>query len=165
MSSENKKLDSLLSAIVPLMEKAGGTKIYVEYSGCGDCGTATFGHLEDENEKIIDHNKYDKLTACVIKTSSRWTKEGWIEKTEEADQNLIELAEEIAYEMLANNVGGWEINSGSYGGVYIQSSPVLVTLEHTEQDEVEDENGEYETIDLGDEVYYYPDGVVTYELS
>jgi len=156
MSSENKKLDSLLSAIVPLMEKAGGTKIYVEYSGCGDCGTATFGHLEDECEKIIDLNKYDKLTACVIKTSSRWTKEGWIEKTEEADQNLIELAEEIAYEMLLNNASGWEINAGSYGGVFIETSPPRITLDHTPCDDEEDEDGNTETVDLDEEVYFYP---------
>jgi len=155
MNSETKKLDNLLSAIVPLMEKVGDNKIHIDYNGSCDCGSADFQHLEDQNGEVIDSKEYEKLTASFTKISSRWTKEGWIEKTEETEQSLIALAEEIAYEMLANNAGGWEINAGSYGSVVIETSPVRVTLDHTPCDDVEDENGDYETVDLEEEVYFY----------
>ncbi len=155
MSSENKKLDSLLSAIVPLMKKVGGDKIHIDYNGSGDCGAADFQHLEDNKGKVIDSKKYEELTTSFMKTASHWTKEGWVEKTEETEQSLVALAEEIAYEMLLNNAGGWEINAGSYGSVVIQTSPVRVTLDHTPCDDVEDENGDYETVDLEEEVYFY----------
>lgn len=155
MISENKKLDSLLSAIIPLMEQVGGNKIHIDYNGSGDCGSADFQHLEDKGGEYIDSSKYSDLKTKFMKTSSYWKNNGWIEKTEEAEQSLTELAEEIAYEMLLNNAGGWEINAGSYGSVVIETSPVRVTLDHTPCDDVEDENGDYETVDLEEEVYLY----------
>lgn len=150
-----KDVDKLFAVLAPLMEQVGGEEIVVEYHGCGDSGTANFERMTGKKNILVDQKKFEELKGTYHKTVSFWNEGKWEEKYAESESTLTEIAEEIAYEMLLEYASGWEINAGSYGILTIKRSPPRLILDHTESEDVEDENGETTTVDKEDECYEY----------
>lgn len=97
------------------------TKVEVEFDGCGDSGNmeeARFyrGHGENAKEVPADDKFSDNLVdGALISDETTWNekKQEWVYTTR--TPTISELVEQICYDLLESNHGGWEINEGSFG--------------------------------------------------
>lgn len=93
------------------------TRIEVEFSGGGDSGQIDevryfVGKKQPDD---VDTLKKRLVQQAQIIDTTTWCaeKDEWVSTTK--SPTLEELVEQICYDLLAANHGGWEINEGSYG--------------------------------------------------
>jgi len=153
-------IENLYSVLLPLSQKVNGSVIWVHYCGVGDCGSADFEKMEDAKGAIVDQKSFEGLFEDVVTIESVWNvkKKTWDKITGLKKKNIIQISEEIAYEMLSLHTCGWEINAGSFGDLEVCFNPPLITLHHTPEEDEEDENGETITVTQDDEEYKYIPG-------
>lgn len=105
------------SALVEAIKPIGLTRIEVDFNGGGDSGQVDgvryfkgkkeLGDLETVKRTLVQQAKInDSTTYCE-------TKKEWVTTTK--CPTIGELVEQICYDLLAANHGGWEINEGSFG--------------------------------------------------
>jgi hypothetical protein len=160
----NERIEELFSALAPLVKKVKGNVVHVNYSGCGDSGSADFERIETAKGKEVDEKLYSELTAKVTITSSTWDFDNkcWKKNDQPEDKSISFLAEEIAYEMLLENTVGWEINAGSGGSLTITIDSPQITLDHTGYEDEEDEDGNtVEVVDCENVFDYFPKFLAT----
>jgi len=160
----NERIEELFAALAPLVKKVKGNVVHVNYSGCGDCGSADFERIETAKGKVVDEKLYSELTAKVTTTSSTWDSDNqcWLKNDQLEDKSISFLAEEIAYEMLLAHTAGWEINAGSSGSLTITIDNPQITLDHTGYEDEEDEDGNtVEVVDCEEIFDYFPKFLAT----
>ena len=105
--------DALVRAVKPL----GLTRIEVEFSGCGDSGQVDEVRYFVGKQQLgdVDTLKKTIVVEASINDSTTYceTKKEWVTTTK--SPNIEELVEQICYDLLGANHGGWEINEGSFG--------------------------------------------------
>ncbi len=107
-SKRNKNKELVLSTLKEHQIK----EVSIDFDGCGDSGqinSILYDRVENEtlgNTLVVGGEVHD---------SSSWDekKKEWVHTTRQA--TLSELIEQLCYDLLEVNHGGWEINSGSYG--------------------------------------------------
>lgn len=111
-SAEERKTQ-LSRAVKPL----GITSIKVDFSGCGDSGQVDEVRYFGGKKEIKDLETIKKtiVVEASIPNTTTWSeaKKEWVSTTK--SPTIEELVEQICYDLLGANHGGWEINEGSYG--------------------------------------------------
>lgn len=104
---------ALITAVKPFRI----TRIEAEFSGGGDSGQIDEVRYFAGKQRISDVDPIKKtiVVEASIRDSSTYceTKKEWVTTTR--SPNIEELVEQICYDLLEANHGGWEINEGSYG--------------------------------------------------
>ena len=105
------------AALIEAVKSSKLTRIEVEFSGGGDSGQIDevryfVGKKQPDD---VDTLKKRLVQQGQISDTTTWDaeKEEWVSTTK--SPTLEELVEQICYDLLAANHGGWEINEGSYG--------------------------------------------------
>jgi hypothetical protein len=105
------------AALVEAIKPIGLTRIEVDFNGGGDSGQVDevryfIGKKEPEDLETI---KRTLVQQAKINDSTNWSddKKEWVTTTK--SPTIEELVEQICYDLLSANHGGWEINEGSYG--------------------------------------------------
>lgn len=111
------------------------SSIEVYFEGCGDSGQVESVDYTDSNGKGIDEDDVNKIVKGSAKTSyHQWDeKKKMLVKTEAREGNVREIIEEVCYDKLGANHGGWEINEGSYGTFHFDVAGRKVNLEYNER--------------------------------
>jgi len=111
------------------------SSIEVYFEGCGDSGQVESVDYTDSNGKGIDEDDVNKIVKGSAKTSyHQWDeKKKMLVKTEAREGNVREIIEEICYDKLGANHGGWELNEGSYGTFHFDVAGRKVNLEYNER--------------------------------
>lgn len=111
------------------------SSIEVYFEGCGDSGQVESVDYTDSNGKGIDEDDVNKIVKGSTKTSyHQWDeKKKMLVKTEAREGNVREIIEEICYDKLGANHGGWELNEGSYGTFHFDVAGRKVNLEYNER--------------------------------
>jgi len=93
------------------------TRIEAEFSGSGDSGQIDEVRYFAGKQRINNVDMIKKLIVAdaSINDSTTYceTKKEWVTTTK--SPNIEELVEQICYDLLGANHGGWEINEGSFG--------------------------------------------------
>ena len=104
---------ALANAVKPL----GVTRIEVEFSGSSDSGQVDEIHyyVYKTLANNADTIKKTLVQEAKVTDSTTWSeaKKEWVTTTK--CPTIEELVEQICYDLLSANHGGWEINEGSYG--------------------------------------------------
>jgi hypothetical protein len=105
------------AALVEAIKPIGLTRIEVDFNGSGDSGQVDevryfIGKKEPEDLETI---KRTLVQQAKINNSTNWSddKKEWVTTTK--SPTIEELVEQICYDLLSANHGGWEINEGSFG--------------------------------------------------
>lgn len=105
------------AALVEAIRPIGLTRIEVDFNGSGDSGQVDevryfIGKKEPEDLETI---KRTLVQQAKINDSTNWSddKKEWVTTTK--SPTIEELVEQICYDLLSANHGGWEINEGSFG--------------------------------------------------
>jgi hypothetical protein len=105
------------SSLVTAVKLLGITRIEAEFSGGGDSGQIDEVRYFAGKQRISDVDSIKKtiVVEASIRDSTTYceTKKEWVTTTR--SPNIEELVEQICYDLLEANHGGWEINEGSYG--------------------------------------------------
>ena len=105
------------SSLVTAVKSLGITRIEVEFSGSGDSGQVDEVRYFVGKQQLgdVDAIKKTLVVEASISDSTTWSedKKEWVTTTK--SPNIEELVEQICYDLLSANHGGWEINEGSYG--------------------------------------------------
>lgn len=106
-------------------------KIEVIFDGEGDSGqieSVTFyNEKSEEVDPVVD------LGECVVGDGLRLGDSGWEEVTRTTKLTLEEAAEQIAYDVLEQKYGGWEINEGSFGTIHFDIDERKVRCEFNQR--------------------------------
>lgn len=104
-------------ALVRAVKPLGLTRIEVEFSGGGDSGQIDEVRYFVGKQQLgdVDAIKKTLVVEASISDSTTYceTKKEWVTTTK--SPNIEELVEQICYDLLGANHGGWEINEGSFG--------------------------------------------------
>lgn len=104
-------------ALARAVKSLGVTRIEVEFSGCGDSGQVDEVRYFVGKQQLgdVDTLKKTIVVEASINDSTTYceTKKEWVTTTK--SPNIEELVEQICYDLLGANHGGWEINEGSFG--------------------------------------------------
>lgn len=108
---QNKKI------ICEIMNSLGIDSINLEFDGSGDSGqvesvTVSPEHLQDAFEEIKTKGS---------RVNHYWSENTWHADLVEHECSASDLAMDVAYEILENKYGGWEINEGSFGTIIINA--------------------------------------------
>lgn len=105
------------AALVEAIKPIGLTRIEVDFNGSGDSGQVDeVRYFKGKKEpKDLETIKRTLVQQAKINDSTTYceTKKEWVTTTR--SPNIEELVEQICYDLLEANHGGWEINEGSYG--------------------------------------------------
>lgn len=128
MNDKTKKLaNKLFAACAHLKIK----KIEVIFDGAGDSGqieSVTFyNEKSEEVDPVVD------LGECVVVVGRRFVNSGWEDVIETKKFTLEEAAEQIAYDVLEQKYGGWEINEGSFGTIHFDIDERKVRCEFNQR--------------------------------
>lgn len=154
------KMNHAYHSLYGLMKELQCEKVTVKYSGSSDCGCAELFAAYDHEDKEISLETLSNLSAQTLIHSQTWNGQSWEEISSYQERSFSCLAEDLAYHMLNQHGCGWEINAGSWGEIMITFDPPMVQLNHTPcedeyEDEEDEENLNYETVDLSEEVYIF----------
>ena len=105
------------AALVEAIRPIGLTRIEVDFNGSGDSGQVDEVRyfIGKKEPKDLETIKKTLVQQAKINDSTTYceTKKEWV--TTSRCQTIEELVEQICYDLLSANHGGWEINEGSYG--------------------------------------------------
>ena len=105
------------AALVEAIKPFKLTRIEVEFSGGGDSGQIDEVRYFVGKQQLgdVDAIKKTLVVEASISDSTTYceTKKDWVTTTK--SPNIEELVEQICYDLLGANHGGWEINEGSFG--------------------------------------------------
>ena len=105
------------AALVEAIKPFKLTRIEVEFSGGGDSGQIDEVRYFVGKEQLGDadtlKNKLVQQAQISDSTTYCETKKDWVTTTK--SPTIEELVEQICYDLLGANHGGWEINEGSFG--------------------------------------------------
>ena len=105
------------AALVRAVKPLGLTRIEVDFSGSGDSGQIDEVRYFVGKQQLsnVDTLKLTLVVEASISDSTTYceTKKEWVTTTK--SPNIEELVEQICYDLLGANHGGWEINEGSFG--------------------------------------------------
>jgi len=105
------------AALVEAIKPIGLTRLEVDFNGGGDSGQVDeVRYFKGKKEpKDLETIKRTLVQQAKINDSTTYceTKKEWVTTTK--CPTIEELVEQICYDLLSANHGGWEINEGSYG--------------------------------------------------
>ena len=105
------------AALVEAIKPIGLTRIEVDFNGSGDSGQVDEVRyfIGKKEPKDLETIKRTLVQQAKINESHTYceTKKDWVTTTK--SPTIEELVEQICYDLLSANHGGWEINEGSYG--------------------------------------------------
>ena len=108
------------------MNEHGVDEITVTFDGCGDSGGI--------EEVFCDNQDFLKAQATTVSVRSSWTREGPTFQADISHNSTIQdLTEDLAYNILEQHHGGWEINAGSFGEFKILREEEAIKLEYNER--------------------------------
>ena len=124
------------------------SRVEVSFDGSGDSGQmeeAEFFRGVGSNEVQVDSKENVggvSVEGALISNESTWDpkKREWVYTTK--TPTISELIESVCYDLLENNHGGWEINSGSYGKFVLNVVNTGIELEYNERVESVEEHNE-----------------------
>ena len=126
------------------------SRVEVSFDGSGDSGQmedAEFFRGVGSNEVQVDSKENVggvSVEGALISNESTWNpeKKEWVYTTK--TPTISELVESVCYDLLENNHGGWEINSGSFGKFVLDVEESQIALEYNERvEEVNEYNETY----------------------
>ena len=89
--------------------------INVDFDGCGDSGQINSIEYFDYDDKVLPEPS-GKIKGSKLPAGHVWNNNtNNLEELPEREAGFNELVEQICYDRLGANHGGWEINEGSYG--------------------------------------------------
>jgi len=105
------------AALAEVIKPFGLTRIEAEFSGGGDSGQIDEVRYFAGEKQLDDVGtlKNKVVQQAQINDTSTWcdAKKDWVTTTK--SPTIEELVEQICYDLLEANHGGWEINEGSFG--------------------------------------------------
>ena len=122
-------------------------EVIVDFDGSGDSGQINdvlykkgVGKKEGVSDDTLDNLE---IKGAQVVHSTQWdkVKSQWVKVMKQA--TLRELIEQLCYDLLEANHGGWEINEGSFGEFHLMVKDNTIELTYNER--VESYNTEEET--------------------
>jgi hypothetical protein len=109
--------------------------IEVTFDGCGDSGQVEEVDCSDAKGKGMGEAPLKKIVKGSLEDRScHWdSKKGEMVERSSGEGNVRAIVEQICYDKLSANHGGWEINEGSYGTFRFDVAGRKVTLEYNER--------------------------------
>jgi hypothetical protein len=98
--------------LTEFMRSNGINEIVIDFDGSGDSGNMEGAVCYPENK-----NGLMKTLLPLIRCHHRFSEGKWSLVEDLLKESAETLAEDIAYSVLENHHGGWEINEGSYGKI------------------------------------------------
>lgn len=151
-SNADKELNDIFLTLYPLMQRGKVGMIVLNYNGSGDSGQVEIARAEDSDGENMDEDTLRRIAAPQVVESQQFYNGSWVRVSKEQDVSVADLAESIGYAMLNRHAGGWEINEGSHGELYITLDPPSVQLNHIpflercgDSEDGDDDDYEYET--------------------
>jgi hypothetical protein len=113
--------------LTEFMRNNGINELVIEFDGSGDSGQmeGVVCYPESKNNLL-------KTQLPLIRCDHRFSDGNWTLVEELTSQSAEDVAEDIAYSVLENHHGGWEINEGSYGKIRM-SADGSGTIEYHER--------------------------------
>lgn len=119
----NMSLEELKALVLKTLKEHQATSALVVYCGAGDSGQ--IDHVE------IEGGNTEGVTLPVERPRSMyWEDTQWVETTETVYITVEYLLGDLAYKILEESVGGWELNDGSAGQIKIDVATGKITLNH-----------------------------------
>ena len=123
--------------LTQFMRDNGISHITLQFDGCGDSGQIEEVAIFPEDKQSLIHSEI-----TTIRTRHEYSGDKWKLVTENFQADVSYLAEDVAYYVLEQRHGGWEINEGSYGRIVINANGSgsieynerVVTTEYSECD-------------------------------
>jgi hypothetical protein len=114
--------------ILKALKAIGVTRVVVSYSGSGDSGQIDHVDIYQGDQKVEA-----KRQISILRLESRWNaqRSTWDEKLKNKRVSLSEALEELVYDWLEAEHGGWENNDGASGECTIDVSEDQFVLGHT----------------------------------
>lgn len=111
------------AALFGALATAGITSVAVEFDGCGDSG-----QIESIDAKSGGADA-ELLDATVVIATRGWRDTDPTERS----MSIREAVEHMAYDCLAREHGGWEINAGAFGTFTFDVADRSITLEFNQR--------------------------------
>lgn len=133
----NKKL------MFEVLKDLGVAGVEVEYDGCGDSGqinTVTYLNRKDEEIKEVKLRRLDapvkladyKVPGVLVYESTIIKNDQWVKQYKKSDATTLDgLVEDICWQLLSSQHGGWENNDGGEGKFTINVKNKKIHLEHS----------------------------------
>ena len=118
----NMSVEELKALVLKMLKEHEVTSALVTYCGAGDSGQ--IDRVEIEGGKI------NGVVFPVERSCSMYRDDQWVEVMETVNITGEALIEDLAYRILEESVGGWEINDGSAGQIKIDVATGKITLNH-----------------------------------
>lgn len=115
--------------VIEAMRRNGIKSAIIEYSGSGDSGQV-------DHVQLVKRTGLEALSDAVegkvliTEKSSKFKDGQWEEIVTKAERSLEEAIEQLCYELLSMEHGGWEINEGSQGEFKFDADTGEIRLEH-----------------------------------
>lgn len=122
----NKVADAKV-ALFDILENHGIAFVVVGFDGCGDSGQID-GILAHDDSGIVD---LPDVKLPAIGVESIVSGAGIIADT--GDMTITDVIETLAYDLLADEHGGWENNDGAYGEFRFDRANRSITLGYNER--------------------------------
>lgn len=118
----NMSVEELKALVLKMLKEHQATSALVIYCGAGDSGQIDQVEIEGGNTEGV--------SLPVERSRSMYQDDLWVEVMETVNITVEELIEDLAYRILEESVGGWEINDGSAGQIKIDVETGKITLNH-----------------------------------
>lgn len=102
--------------LTQFMRDNGISHITLQFDGCGDSGQIEEVAAYPEDKQDLIHSEI-----ATIRHHHKYSNDKWELVTETIQADVSSLAEDVAYYVLEQRHGGWEINEGSYGKIVINA--------------------------------------------
>lgn len=118
----NMSVEELKALVLKMLKEHQVTSALVTYCGAGDQG---------QIERVeIEGGKINGVVFPVERSRSMYQDDRWVEVMETVNITVEELIEDLAYRILEESVGGWEVDYGSAGQIKIDVETGKITLNH-----------------------------------
>lgn len=103
--------------VMEMLRDAGVAKAVVPFDGSGDSGQTEGVSLYGKAGKHLKAKKWDELLGRSIQGTERerWDYNDGEAKSARRCDTLEEAIDDLCYDILGSEHGGWEINEGSFG--------------------------------------------------
>lgn len=111
------RVRSSRAVVMEILKDAGVAKAVVPFDGSGDSGQTEGVSLYGKAGKHLKAKKWDELLGRSIQGTERerWDYNDGEAKSVRRCDTLEEAIDELCYDILGSQHGGWEINEGSFG--------------------------------------------------
>jgi hypothetical protein len=127
-STAQKRLDDEMhlhnkAALFDALAAGGVTLVEVTFDGCGDSGQIESIHV------MKDRTEIDLPAGQIEIARALWGQA----EPERSRLSLRDAIEQLAYDLLEQTCGGWEINEGSFGEFKFDVAARTITLDFNER--------------------------------